>query len=723
MTFFFTPISPYPALQCGFSFLPSGRTLRTCAVSSRKSNNGPCRAQAGPRPARPDQGAPRRFPPLVCGAGLILAVTLLLAACVMESDGQGRAMPRAIQGVLDMAGWDMAADGPLRLDGEWEFYPHHLLSPKDFQEPGLMEKARGYILPAPWNTEAADGAAMGADAGFATLRLHVGPAPGTPRPALYLFNINAAYRLWIDGSLAARSGEVGQTAAQEIPEPSKRLIPFANPGRPVDIVLQVSNFHYRDGGLLAPVWLGPQETLQAWQDRSLGAAMFFVGAFFVMGLYHVALYFFRPKNVSPLYFALYCFAWMGNYAASDTSAWALRLFFPGIATRLLDQIALSCFFISIPVGFAFFRSLYPEEFSRRLLAACIALCTIFVAVAAFASGLTLAEALPLYYLISGLLIVYCLHRLYTAWRRGREEAGFLFAGFCVLGLIGINDMLADMKLLASTPRIPEGMLAFSLCQAFALSRRLSRAFTAKERLSAALVEKNLSLETEMAERVRLEREIVTISEEERRRISLELHDGLCQELTAARLHCDVLRPSCSGTDAGREELARLSGLLDGLVDHAYDLSRGLWPLEHDSVGVGPSFRDMIRRLGESSAIPMEFHRELPCEACRNPHLAQLYRIAQEAITNAVKHSRASRILISLTCPSAQAAVLVVRDDGRGLAHAEDSPGGLGLGIMAHRARIIGATLRIENAPDGGAQVVCTVPCQANTNDPDTRRAS
>lgn len=721
MTFFSPRIFPYPVRPSDcFSPFP-GRGVLFGATPTKKCSNGLSYPQGCRPPAVSGEGAVRRSPSPLRGVGLILAATLFLAACALEPDAQHQAMPRAIQGVLDVSGWDMAASGPLRLDGEWEFYPRQLLGPWDFLEPGRPAQARWYTLPAPWNRDHADGKAMGTDAGFATLRLRVGPISGTSSPVLSVFNINAAYRLWIDGSLAAQSGTVGQDAAREIPEPSKRLIPFANPGRPLEIILQVSNFHYRDGGLLAPVWLGPLETLQTWKDRSLGAAMFFVGSFFVMGLYHAALYFFRPKNVSPLYFALYCFSWMGNYAASDTSGWTLRLFFPGITARLLDQIALSCFFISIPVGFAFFRSLYPAEFSLRLQYVCIAVCAAFVAVAVFASGLTLAETLPLYYLISGLLIVYCLHRLYTAWRRGRDEAGFLFAGFCVLGLIGINDMLTDMKLLASTPHIPEGMLAFCLCQAFALSRRLSRAFTEEERLSAALEEKNLSLETEMAERTRLEREIVTISEEERRRISLELHDGLCQELTAARLHCDVLAPSFSGPDAGSGELARLSGLLDGLVDHAYDLSRGLWPLEHDSVGVGPSFRNMIRRLTESSAIPMEFHRELPCESCRNPHLAQMYRIAQEAVTNAVKHSRASRILISLTCPSGRAAVLTVCDDGRGLSGVEDSPGGLGLGIMAHRARIIGAALCIENAPGGGVRVVCTIPCPANEHDTDSWR--
>jgi len=626
-------------------------------------------------------------------------------------------MPTARRGVLDLTGWDMAADGPVRLDGEWEFYPHQLLTPQDLLDPARSGEARTYLLPAPWNREQADGGAMGADAGFATVRLRLEPGPGASRPALSLGAVNAAFRLWIDGTLAASSGEVGTDALSESPKPSTILIPFDAVGRPVELVMQASNFHYRDGGLVTPIWFGPFEALLARHNLALGAAMFFVGSFFVMGLYHLALYWFRPKNIAPLYFALYCFAWMGNYAASDTSGFVLRLFVPGIGAHLLDQLALCFFFVSIPVGFAFFRSLYPAEFSRRLQQACLLVCAGYVAVAVFAPGMFLARVLPVYYLISGLLILYCLHRLYTAVRRGRDAAAFLLAGFSVLGLVGINDMLTDMKLVASTPLLPVGMLAFSLVQAMALSSRLSRAFTSEERLSAALEDKNASLTAEMAERTRLERQIVTISEEERRRISLELHDGLCQGLTAARLRCDALSPHMQDAGSGGGELARLSGLLDAMVDQAYDLSRGLWPLEHDSVGVGPSFRELVHRLALTGDIPVSYHRERACETCRNPHMTQLYRIAQEAVTNAVKHSRARGIEVSLTCPGGREALLTVRDDGRGRREAGGSPGGLGLGVMTHRARLIGGVLRIEDLPGGGTLVACSVSCQSDGDDP------
>ncbi|MYL83007.1 histidine kinase [Desulfovibrio aerotolerans] len=639
---------------------------------------------------------------------LLLALVLLLPLCSPAQAETLPTMPQAQNGRVNLAGWDMAIQGPLRLDGEWEYYPGQLLSPKDFQAGVPRTGGAVYVVPNPWNRARTDQEAMGADTGFATLRLRLEPALGAGQPALALLGVNAAYHLWIDGAPAAGSGVVGTDAATEIPAPAKQIVSFANTGRPVDIVLQLSNHHTRDGGLLAPVWLGSQATLAAWRDRDNATAMFFIGAFCIMGLYHAALYWVRQTNIAPLYFSLYCFGWMGNYAASDSSGWAIRLFFPDLTARFLDPLALSCFFATIPVGYAFFRSLYPLEFSKHLQWFCNMLCVVFVLVALFASGRTLNTVLPWHYLASSLLIASCLYCLYQAWRRKRDEAGLLLAGFCVLGLIGLNDMLVDMHCLPSIPLLPVGMLVFSLSQAFALAHRFSQAFASEKRLAGALVDKNLRLETEMAERNRLEQQIVTISEEERRRISLELHDGLCQGLTAARLRCDALSPEGGRKGAGGEALVRLSSLLDTLVGQAYDLSRGLWPLEHD--GVGPSFREMLRRQAESSAIPIEFHRDMPCQACPRSHLAQLYRIAQEAVANALKHARPGRIIVSLACPAGQGTVLAVRDDGCGRCRDKAPTGGLGLGIMAHRARLIGGELRILDTPGGGTEVVCTAPC-------------
>ncbi|GFE59943.1 sensor histidine kinase [Geobacter sp. AOG2] len=622
------------------------------------------------------------------------------------------ANPLARQGGLELGGHDLGRDGPLRLDGEWEFYWGRLLAPKDFHGPHAPEK-NGYLsLPASWNDFKLNGKKIG-ETGYATFRLRVLPGPGRRELALRLFDIPSACRLWVNGALLAASGRVGTSTATEVPGPSVLLARFPSTGEPLELILQVSNYHSRVGGVTSPILLGDAGAIEAGQVRRWGMALFFIGSLLVMGVYHLVLFSFRRRDVSPLYFGCYCLLWMGSLLASNTGDWSIRLFFPAVPAPLLNMIDAICFFLSVPVGYSFFRSLYPQEFSVRVLRFSQVMAGLFLAVALFFPALTLSRLLPVYYAGAVLQIVYSLAMLLRARIKGREGATFILAGFVILGLVGINDMLYDLRLIPSLFLIPVGMFVFILFQAFALSLRFSRAFSAVERLSGELEQKNVSLETEMAERLGLERKIVMISEEERRSISHNLHDGLCQQLTGARLRCSVLERKLAGAGEDTAELRQLSSLLEESVDHAYNLSRGLWPVEHDPRGMSPSLEELTRRFAESTGIAIEFQQERACVSCANEQITHLYRIAQEALTNAVKHARPSRITVAFTCLGGGGIVtLAVSDNGIGRDRAARSQGGLGLGIMAHRARMIGGSLRIGDAEGGGTVVTCTVPCEA-----------
>jgi signal transduction histidine kinase len=152
-------------------------------------------------------------------------------------------------------------------------------------------------------------------------------------------------------------------------------------------------------------------------------------------------------------------------------------------------------------------------------------------------------------------------------------------------------------------------------------------------------------------------------------------------------------------------------MLEGLVDHAYDLSHGLWPVDHDGGGVSPSLKKLAHRLSTTSGITIELAESYGCDTCRNAAVTQLYRIAQEAITNAVRHARADRITVSFDCTDCRTMVLTVHDDGIGRSRASPSDSGLGMRIMAHRARTVGGHLEVADAPGGGTVVSCTARCE------------
>lgn len=637
---------------------------------------------------------------------VIVALAFLLSGC----SRQDADAPPAKQGVVDLpARGNPLAFSTVDLDGEWEFYWKQLLGPDDFRAPQPPAPTAYRRLPGAWNDVKVAGKAIGGE-GYATFRLRIQAAAETGDLALSLGTIESAYRLWANGTLVSENGVLGTSAATEMPAQSSRLVRLPT-GRPLELVLQVSNFHYREGGVLSPIELGRPDLLESARLRKWAVVSLCIGAIAVMGLYHLVFYAFRRRNTATLYFGIYCLLWSGYLLTSDSSDWVVNLLSQRIPVPLLNRVDLLCFVLSVPVCHAFFRSLYPDEFSRRIGRGAWGLAALFTVLGVVLPTLAFTSAIPIYYLFSAAMILYFLARLFAAVRRAREGAGFILLGFVVLGGTGINDMLYDMQAIRSVFLMHIGLLFFVLCQAFALSLRLSKAFAAVELLSAELADKNLSLEQEMRESNRLAREIVNVSEDERRRISYELHDGLCQQLTGVRLHFSVLRRKLAGATEQHPEWSQLASMLEGLVDHAYDLSRGLWPVDHDGRGVSPSLEELARRLSATSGIAIELREDRGCPTCRNAGVTQLYRIAQEAITNAVRHANATRIIVAFDCGDRKTMALHVCDDGIGRSRAARSNGGLGMRFMAHRARVLGGHLEVLDLPEGGTVVSCTARCE------------
>jgi signal transduction histidine kinase len=218
-------------------------------------------------------------------------------------------------------------------------------------------------------------------------------------------------------------------------------------------------------------------------------------------------------------------------------------------------------------------------------------------------------------------------------------------------------------------------------------------------------------EREMHERQRLEREIAGITDGERRRLGHELHDGVCQQLAAALLRCQALERRLErGATLSGSDVAPLSSLLAQSMDEARNVALGLCPLEPHADALAPALRMLTMRMRETTAAQCEF---LSAGNVRisDPEKAQhLYRIAQEALSNAARHAHAHRIAVELS-GSELDLVLQVEDDGVGLPR--ELPGtGMGLRTMAYRAEILSAELTVAAAAGGGTRVVCRLPRSA-----------
>lgn len=641
-------------------------------------------------------------------------VAVLMAGCVCCAQA---AAPRAEQGRIDLSAVEVAAGAPVdllgsivNLDGEWEFYWDRLLTPADFSE-GHPPPGRALLkVPGAWSDTPVDGKEL-PGLGHATYRLRILLPPGQRELAVRMPDVASAYKIWVNGQLLIENGKVGTNVETETAYRALRIPHFVSTGEPVDLLVQVSNYHYRYGGLVTSIELGGGRILDVAQVRRWGLTLVVIGCLLVMGVYHLVLYLTRRKTVSPLYFGVYCLLWMLGCLCSSASDWVIRAYLPSAVTGVLYPLEMICLFASIPVGYAFFCSLYPQEFSARILKISVVTALGFSFIALLASPLILSSVVPGYYVFSMAVMLYALLRLLKASRLRRDGASLILCGFLVVGAAGINDMLNDMQIIHTPWMISIGMFVFVLFQAFALAHRYARAFASIENLSDKLEEQNAELQEEMAERIRLEREIVHVSEEERRNISRDLHDGICQQLTAARLRCSVLERRFAGDAGEGAEIAQLAALLEASVDHAYELSRGLWPVEHDARSLVASLEELAGRVQHASASRISLQCELNCGSCCNSNAGQIYNIAKEALLNALKHAKASRIVLTLDCRSSPSnLVLRIEDDGVGRQAKSASRGGLGTRIMAHRARMIGGELTIGDRPGGGTAVCCTVPC-------------
>lgn len=206
----------------------------------------------------------------------------------------------------------------------------------------------------------------------------------------------------------------------------------------------------------------------------------------------------------------------------------------------------------------------------------------------------------------------------------------------------------------------------------------------------------------------LQKQVLEIAAEEDRRIGHELHDNTQQQLTGLGLLAQTLAESLS--DVSEQHAKMASRLADGIreaANHVHFLSRGLVPVDVDAEGLRASLTDLAARVNDQYGVACEFHCTGTIGIPDNFVATHLYRIAQEAVNNAIKHGRAGRISMSLV-ESRGAVTLAVRDDGVGICGRVERQPGMGLRIMDYRAGLIGATLQVVPGPGGGTLVACTV---------------
>ena len=251
--------------------------------------------------------------------------------------------------------------------------------------------------------------------------------------------------------------------------------------------------------------------------------------------------------------------------------------------------------------------------------------------------------------------------------------------------------------------------AIALTVYFVVVKTLVSLRKLQKELEERVRQRTKALASEMEERTRLEKELLEISERGQRQIGHDLHDSLGQHLTATAFASQVLTEQLENKSQPESAAARhLVKMVEEAITLTRSFARGLQPVEVKAEGLMDGFQELARNISERFKVSCEFEcREsvLLHDAARSTHL---YRIAQEAITNAIKHGKAKFINVSLE-KTGDAITLTITDDGIGLPENSRPGDGMGLRIMAHRAAMIGATFNLERLPESGTRVTCKLP--------------
>jgi two-component system CheB/CheR fusion protein len=232
-----------------------------------------------------------------------------------------------------------------------------------------------------------------------------------------------------------------------------------------------------------------------------------------------------------------------------------------------------------------------------------------------------------------------------------------------------------------------------------------------EFIGTLLGDRLLIAANDVTERDRLEKQILEISDQERERIGQDLHDGLCQLLSGIKFKTTLLEQKLQSKAATEARDARaIEVLLNGAIQQARNIARGLHPVDLEARGLMSALQELSTSVADVYGIDCFCDLRHPVLVHDHLVATHLYRIAQEAINNALRHGRANRILIRLS--GGDNLCLKIQDDGSGIPSETHRKIGMGLHLMNYRARAIGASIEIAPGPRNGTIVTCRLSALA-----------
>ncbi|SEM78497.1 ATP-binding protein [Paenibacillus sp. OV219] len=674
---------------------------------------------------------------------LLLVIPLLgLTSCSVESK---QVEPVAKQGTIDLRSWQFETDGQVELSGQWAFYAGRLLQPGD----AVLEQRTATVrVPRSWNSYRN---VQGIDEGqgYATYKLTALIQPTDHVLAMRLPNIFSSYKLWVNGKELVELGHVGTSRSGSKAEQFPKIVSFNTNSDKLEIVIQVSNFQHRKGGIWVPMQLGDSDSIVDAQMKTTAKEMLILGSLIIIGVYHIGLYAFRRQEQFTMHFGLLCL-FVAARASVTGENYLLRLF--PISWEAGLKIEYIAFALSAVTGFLYVYKLFPLDASKRVIPFVTGIGLSLCVFVLLSPAIIFSKQLPLFQLFVVGVAIYSLAVLITARMRRRIGSTFVLTGLAVFVVTVLNDMLFFNEWLVYTQLVPLGLFFFMLMQSFIISRRFSNAMVRVEHVSNELRELNIHLEERIEERtVALSEANATLaqtnrelqrSETSRRHLMTNISHDLRTPITLLQGYLEAFQDGVVQSEQQQQRYIRMMlgkvGGLNRLIRDLFELTKleaGQTRFDFAKVPLGQwiqQLHDMyeIDVISSGLRFSCDFHSVSSTEdghahemeqqnrILLSLDLARMDQVLANVVYNAIKHTpRGGEITLSFFFEEHTSRVIVtVSDTGSGIADEHlpyifdrfykkdvsrnSADGGSGLGLAIAK--------EIVEAHDGAIGAVSTV---------------
>ena len=427
----------------------------------------------------------------------IPAICLLMIFCFFSCSNPTSPPPKAADGKIDLSMVDLQKKS-VYLNGEWQIIYDQFVPPDQSQK-YFSKKTDIINVPGTWNGRFVNGIKHKGQ-GYATYRLQVNLGKPNQTIALHLKTFGTAGSLYIDGHKLIQMGVPESSAKSSRPGYKPEVIIYHAQAQTIDIVVHISNFHHRKGGLWRSIELGSEARIRDKADMERSITYFILGTLFMIMSYNYVLFLLRREDKLALYSSLGCLGIILRTLC--TGDYIIMSIIPSINWQLVLKIEYISVFIGMEFFVAFIYTVFSKDFSRFV---CKASSIVFIALtlvclifpAAVFSRLT--EAITLFSMI---IVTYIAIFVIRINFKRREYAAVFSIGFLSILVAAVNDSLHGNLAIQTINLLPYAIFIFSFSQSFIIASRNTKAYLRNEKLSTELNLLNSELEQKVYSRTK-----------------------------------------------------------------------------------------------------------------------------------------------------------------------------------------------------------------------------